>query len=103
VLQEGGVGIHVERLAFVGLVPVVDLGLQGVAGREQFAGLRRQILDDAGEPAQKASGAMPVPAVASLAIKSDRTGAIFKPLASIRVMINLTENGEKARRSGASG
>ena len=48
-LQEGGVGIHVERLAFVGLVPVVDLGLQGVAGREQFAGPGRQILDDAGQ------------------------------------------------------
>ena len=61
------------------------------------------LLVPAGLPAQKASGAMPVPAVASLAIKSDRTGAIFKPLASIRVMINLTENGEKARRSGASG
>jgi hypothetical protein len=84
-------------------VPVVDLGLQGVAGREQFAGPGRQILDDAGQTRPEGVRAMPVPAVASLAIKSDRTGAIFKPLASIRVMINLTENGEKARRSGASG
>jgi len=28
-------------------------------------------------------------------MKSDRTGAIFKPLASIRFMINLAEHGGK--------
>src|SRR5438270_671340 len=33
-LEERGVGIHVERLALGGAVPAVDLGLQGVAERQ---------------------------------------------------------------------
>ena len=49
-LQEGGVGVEVERLALVGAVPVVDLGLQRIADLEQLAVLRPQLLDDGGEP-----------------------------------------------------
>src|SRR6266850_1222674 len=49
----------------------------------------------AASPAQNASGEIPVFGVASLAIKSNKTGAIFNPWASIRFMIGffLTRNG----------
>src|SRR3954454_9369737 len=40
----------------------------------------------AANPAQNESGAIPVLGVASLAMKSNRTGAIFNPWASIRFM-----------------
>ncbi len=57
----------------------------------------------AASPAQKVSAETPVSAVASLAIKSNKTGAIFNPLASIRFMINLTDNGKKSAVSGLQG
>src|SRR6476646_3545926 len=48
----------------------------------------------AASPAQNASGEMPVLGVASLAMKSNRTGAIFNPWASTRVMMGfLKETG----------
>src|SRR6476659_8754744 len=48
----------------------------------------------AASPAQNASGAIPVFGVASLAMKSNRTGAIFNPWVSTRVMIGfLKRNG----------
>src|SRR5258708_2394499 len=40
-------------------------------------------------PAQNTSGLIPVLGAASLAMKSNRTGAIFNPWASIRVMIGF--------------
>ncbi|MEY9313872.1 hypothetical protein ABIF29_000671 [Bradyrhizobium elkanii] len=51
----------------------------------------------AASPAQNASGAIPVFGVASLAMKSNRTGAIFNPWASTRVMMGfLKEMGRLA-------
>jgi hypothetical protein len=48
----------------------------------------------AASPAQNASGEIPVFGVASLAMKSNRTGAIFNPWASTRVMVGfLKRNG----------
>ena len=84
-LEERGIGIHVERLALVGAMPAVDLCLQRIAHREQRRGSsapRSRTI--AASPAQKASGEIPVLGAASLAIKSNRTGAIFSPWASIR-------------------
>jgi len=49
-LEERGVGIHVEWPALVRAVPAVDLGLQAVAESEQFAVLRPEIADDGGKP-----------------------------------------------------
>ena len=85
-LQEGGIGGHVERLALVGAVPVVDFGLQRIADREQLSVPRREIAQDRGKPGPEASGAIPVLGAASLAMKSNRTGAIFNPWASMRFM-----------------
>ena len=48
-LEEGGIVVHVERLALVGAMPAVDLGLQRVADREQLAVLRTQVADDRGQ------------------------------------------------------
>ena len=48
----------------------------------------------AASPAQNASGEIPVFGVASLATKSNRTGAIFNPWASTRFMMGfLKRNG----------
>src|SRR6476646_3957698 len=48
----------------------------------------------AASPAQNASGEIPVLGVASLAMKSNRTGAIFNSWASTRVMVGfLKRNG----------
>jgi hypothetical protein len=48
----------------------------------------------AATPAQNASGEIPVLGVASLAMKSNRTGAIFNPWASTRFMMGfLNRNG----------
>ena len=55
-LEERRVGIHVERLALVGAVPAVDLRLQGVAYREQFAVPRSEIADDGREPGPERVG-----------------------------------------------
>src|SRR3569832_2692021 len=52
----------------------------------------------AASPAQNASGAMPVFGAASLAMKSNRTGAIFSPWASIRFMMDFSQ---KRSRLGA--
>ena len=49
-LQEGGIGVEVERLALVGTVPVVDLGLQRVAESQQRTVLRPQVPDDGRNP-----------------------------------------------------
>src|SRR5436190_14592058 len=43
----------------------------------------------AASPAQNASGEIPVFGVASLAMKSNRTGAIFNPWASTRFMVGF--------------
>jgi hypothetical protein len=43
----------------------------------------------AARPAQNASGVIPVVGVASLAMTSNRTGAIFNPWASTRVMMGF--------------
>src|SRR5260221_6346124 len=52
-------------------------------------------------PAQNASGAIPVLGAASLAMKSNRTGAIFNPWASIRFMLGfLAKSGNSALFSG---
>jgi hypothetical protein len=62
----------------------------------------------AASPAQNASGEIPVLGVASLAMKSNRTGAIFNPWASIRFMIgffsrettlNADFRGKKAKKA----
>ena len=58
-LQERRIGVHVERLALVGAMPAVDLRLQGVAEREQFAVFRPQISDDGGEPGPERVGRNP--------------------------------------------
>jgi hypothetical protein len=44
----------------------------------------------AASPAQNASGETPVLGVASLAMKSNKTGAIFNPWASIRFMMGFS-------------
>ena len=94
-LEERGVGVHVERLALVGAVPAVDFRLQGVAHREQFAVFRSEIPDDGGEPRPESVGRNPgFRAWLRLAMKSNRTGAIFNPWASTRFMLKLsTKNG----------
>ena len=51
--QERRVGVDVERLAFVGAMPAVDLGLQRIAHREQLAIFRPEIADDGGKPGPK--------------------------------------------------
>jgi hypothetical protein len=51
----------------------------------------------AASPAQNASGEIPVLGAASLAMKSNRTGAIFNPWASIRFMMGFLG----AKRRGA--
>ena len=58
-LEKRRIGIHVERLALVGAVPAVDFRLQGVAHREQFAVLRRQVLDDGRKPCPEGVGRNP--------------------------------------------
>ena len=50
VLQERGVGVHVERLAFLFAVPAIDLGLQRIARLQEIAQLRREIAHDPCEP-----------------------------------------------------
>src|SRR6185369_13558580 len=53
----------------------------------------------AATPAQNASGEIPVLGVASLAMKSNRTGAIFNPWASTRFMMGfLGRNGVERLR-----
>src|ERR1044072_3919933 len=55
----------------------------------------------AASPAQNASGEIPVLGVASLAMKSNRTGAIFNPWASTRFMVGfLGRNGVLGLLSG---
>ena len=58
-LEKRRVGIHVERLAFVGAMPAVNLGLQFVANREQLAVPRSQIADDGGKPGPERIGGNP--------------------------------------------
>ena len=58
-LEEGRIGVHVERLALVGAVPAVDLGLQRVADGEQFAVFRSQFGDDGGKPGPECVGRNP--------------------------------------------
>ena len=58
-LQERRIGVHVERLALVGAMPVVDLRLQRVADGEQFAVLRPQFPDDGGKPGPERVGRNP--------------------------------------------
>ena len=50
----------------------------------------------AASPAQKASGEIPVSGLASLAMKSNRTGAIFNPWASIQFIIKLSREAASA-------
>src|ERR1700692_2800748 len=54
------------------------------ASSSRFFGARSRMM--AASPVQNASGEIPVLGVASLAMKSNRTGAIFSPWASIRFM-----------------
>ena len=58
-LQERRIGVHVERLALVGAMPAVDLRLQGVADRQQFAVPRSQIAQDGGKPGPEGIGRNP--------------------------------------------
>ena len=58
-LQERGVGVDVEGLALVGAMPVVDLGLQGIAHLQQLAVLRSEIPDDGGKPGPECIGRNP--------------------------------------------
>ena len=58
-LQERRVGIDVERLALVGAVPIVDLGLQGIADRQKLAVFRPEIADDGGKPGPERIGIDP--------------------------------------------
>src|ERR1700726_4687702 len=51
----------------------------------------------AASPAQKASGEIPVLGVASLAMKSNKTGAIFSPWASIRFMMEFFSRQQRRR------
>jgi hypothetical protein len=75
-------------------MPAVDLGLQRVAEGEQLAVFRPSFVVVAAKPAQNASGEIPVLGVASLAMKSNRTAAIFNPWASTRFMMGfLDRNG----------
>src|SRR5260370_11223422 len=69
-------------------------------GNSAFFGARFSMM--AASPAQNASGEIPVFVVASLAIKSNKTGAIFNPWASIRFMMGffLTRNGSYAQFFG---
>src|ERR1700723_1715780 len=48
-------------------------------------------------PAQNASGAIPVFGAASFAMKSNRTGAIFNPWASIRFMMDFSRERQRRR------
>src|SRR5258708_34405396 len=57
----------------------------------------------AASPAQNASGEVPVLGVASLAMKSNKTGAIFNPWASTRFMTGfLARNGGYAPSTGTT-
>src|SRR6266849_296503 len=58
-LQERRVGTDVERLALVGAVPIVDLGLQGVAVGQQLAVFRPEIADDGGKSGPERVGVDP--------------------------------------------
>ncbi len=58
-LEESGVGIHVERLAFVRPMPAIDFGLQRVANRQQFPVPGREIADDGCEPSPECVGRNP--------------------------------------------
>ena len=98
-LQEGGVGVEVDRLALVGAMPAVDLGLQ--ACRERRAARDFSARDPptmAASPAQNASGVIPVFGLASLAMKSNRTGAIFNPWASMRFMMEFSHEKRAVKR-----
>ena len=53
-LEERGVGIHVERLALVGAMPAVDFRLQAVADRQQLTVPGSQIAQDGGKPGPEA-------------------------------------------------
>src|SRR6202022_521484 len=61
--------------------------LSRIARSSRFLGARSRMM--AARPAQNASGEMPVLGLASLAMKSNRTGAIFSPWASIRFMLGF--------------
>src|ERR1700710_559891 len=70
--------------------------LSRTASNSRFFGARFWIMD--ASPAQNASGEIPVLGVASLAMKSNKTGAIFNPWASIRFILGfLTRNSELTR------
>ena len=55
-LEEGRVGVHVERLALVGAVPAIDLGLQRITESQEFTIFRSQFGDDGGQPRPECVG-----------------------------------------------
>ena len=57
--QESRIGANVERLAFVGPMPVVDFRLQAVTDGEQLAIFRCQIAYDGGKPGPERIGSDP--------------------------------------------
>src|ERR1700761_6161923 len=59
------------------------------ASSSRFFGARFWTI--AARPAQNASGVIPVLGVASLAMKSNKTGAIFSPWASIRSIMSFSD------------
>src|SRR5882757_607781 len=61
--------------------------LSRTASSSWFFGARFAMI--AANPAQNASGEIPVLGVASLAMKSNKTGAIFNPWASTRFMMGF--------------
>ena len=67
---------------------IFDCKVSRSANSSRFLGARSRIM--AASPAQNASGEIPVFGVASLAMKSNKTGAIFSPWASIRFIIRLS-------------
>src|SRR5258708_7577699 len=66
------------------------------ASSSRFFEARSRIMAE--RPAQNASGEIPVPGVASLAMKSNRMGAIFNPWASIRFMMGFFSRETAATR-----
>src|SRR6516162_794385 len=89
---------------------ILSCSASRTASNSRLRGARSRMI--AASPFQNASGSIPVLGAASFAMKSNRTGAIFNPWASIRFMMGFSrEQGacalsgleQQKRRRGAAG